>query len=291
MQKLDEYQKLGTENIKELENARSMIIGLEREAAILGEDLQRKDIDIDNSRNQLVAKDKEIQDQRSRYDAELEILKNESHNEKGNTTSLLIDFENTKRELASVKEEAARMGMDNTDLCSRLKSISESKEVLESNLKLLESNNSALAGSLQASDSLAAELQAIETEKKELVKKLEDLQAIQEASEKQHGVLKEECLILNKSVKEMETSMDHMVDKLNNAELKMNESIHEHNELQEKLQQMSENNLVLVTQKAEIEIALEEFVKSTGSRKRRSGRTNNDEVDAGRLTPNEGLLP
>ncbi|XP_065072154.1 nesprin-1-like [Rhopilema esculentum] len=86
----------------------------------------------------------------------------------------------------------------------------------------------------------------------------------------------------------MEAAMNLMIEKLNSAEVQMNESMREKDSLEEKLKHVLEEKVTLANQKSTIEVALEEFVKSTESRKKRSGRSSADDSEGTRLTPSEG---
>ena len=192
------------------------------------------------------------------------------------------------KELENLEEEKhIRLSLEKE--CGILKKGNEEKSLAlqekQSCLESLEGENSQLKEEAMKLEervkALLEEKAAMENEKDELKREDENLNV-------KLSQMKNEYLELNEKIGEMEQSLNHMVEKLNSAELKMSESLHEKKTIEEKLRQAVEERAALASQKSNIEMALEEFVKSTESRKKRSGRSSADGSEGARSTPNEG---
>ena len=190
----------------------------------------------------------------------------------------LENLEEEKQSRITLEKECEILKKGNEE---RSLALQEKQNCLES----LEGENSQLK---EEATKLGERMKILLEEKATMENEKEELKREDENLNMKLSQMKNEYLELNEKIGEMEQSLNHMVEKLNSAELRMNESLHEKETIEEKLRQAVEERAALASQKSNIEMALEEFVKSTESRKKRSGRSSADLSEGARSTPNEG---
>ena len=192
------------------------------------------------------------------------------------------------KELENI-EEGKQIRLDLVKQCDQLKKDVEDKSLeVDEKQRCLESLEEENSGLKEEAKKLGEQLEFLFEEKASLTIEKEEMERHDEGLNVKLSSVKNEYLELNEKVVQMEESLNHMVEKLNSAELKMNESVHEKEALEERLRQTLEERTVLECQKSDIEMALEEFVRSTESRKKRSGRSSTEGSEGARSTPNEG---
>ena len=255
--------------------------------------------------NQTIALKRGLEDRETQLE-EMHLKVNKSLEDNSKLREIVSALEDRVRELSDVEklneslradiaeevektEEAKQISLDFGKECEKMKKDVDAKglalEEKQRYLQKLEEENVVLREEGKKLglklEVLLEEKMSMESEKEQMKKQDEDLNV-------KLSSMKSEYLGLNEKVVEMEEALNHMVEKLNTAELKMNESLHEKDALEEKLRLILEERSVLASQKSDIETALEEFVRSTESRKKRSGRSSVDGSEGARSTPNEG---
>lgn len=237
---------------------------------------------------------------------ELQVDFDKSHDDSSKLKEIINTLEGRIKELAEVErvneslsadiarerasnEEEKQFKLNLEKECDQLRKDLANGELAldegESNLLALQKENSSLT---ELAKELEEKLKTLDEERKSIEVEKEGVLEERDNQQAQLSLIKNEYLDLNEKVKAMESSMNHMIEKLNAAELKVNESMHEKEALEEKLRLTLEERTQLASQKSDIEVALEEFVRSTGSRRKISGRSSVDGSEGARSTPNEG---
>eukprot|EP00794_Sanderia_malayensis_P012652 gene12652-13951_t len=267
-----ESESLAQQLISCQENGKEKSKKIEEYAARLHELEQEKEVS-ENVKEDLILKEKELKEQQCRFDEELNLLKSENENERGSAASYIAELESMRRETEEKSDKVLMLKRNNKEM----------KEELDISLKKKESLDNEFRALQISLKEMEAKVARSRDDNVKLMKKIKDNE--ESANDCQRS-LEEECKNVNQQIIDMETAMNHMVEKLNLAELKISEYEEEKIELNDKLKQGMEEKAMLDAQKTEIEIALDEFVKSTESRKRRNERPSGGDSDSSR--PNDG---